>query len=408
MERGFLSSGRKGGKQRKNASNNVASDDAKDSGNEELDTSLSRLKNSVVNVDGVGNSYVTPGIDVESVIIGDEKLNGGNTKSNMHDESGGIDPALMKVSNALDNEVNIHGNEKRNSIGNTPSPILFYSQVKGDSSRKAVNFFLLLRWLGKFGLVKSMMIKDILFFKFGSKDGMDAMLENGPWLIRNVPLILKQWTPNTNVIKEDVCNIPVWVKFHDVPITVFIEDRLSAIATKLGKPLMFDSYMVTMCTDSLGRASYARAMIELKADVELRDTIVVVVPKFSGEGFITSTIRVEYEWAPSRCFECKIFRHVLDDCPKKIISDISKNSKMPRQRARGPPVGLKPKSTFVYRLISTKKAAKANRNLIRCNQVSHTGSSLKFTCRKHLPSHLDISTDFRLSSHTSLHSNQFL
>ncbi|GKA68994.1 hypothetical protein Tco_0775058 [Tanacetum coccineum] len=93
---------------------------------------------------------------------------------------------------------------------------------------------------------------------------------------------------------------------------------------------MLDSYNATMCTDSWGRVSYARAMIELKVDIDLRDTI--VVPKFSGEGFTTSTIHVEYEWD---------------------LLDV--------QNAR-PPVGLKPKSTFVYRPVSTKKVAKANRN----------------------------------------------
>ncbi|GKF96113.1 hypothetical protein Tco_0288848, partial [Tanacetum coccineum] len=50
-----------------------------------------------------------------------------------------------------------------------------------------------------------------------------------------------------------------------------------------------------------GRASYARAIIELKADVDLRDTIIVADHKFSGEGFTTSTIYVEYKWAPPRC-----------------------------------------------------------------------------------------------------------
>ncbi|GJV71798.1 hypothetical protein Tco_0201423 [Tanacetum coccineum] len=35
---------------------------------------------------------------------------------------------------------------------------------------------------------------------------------------------------------------------------------------------------------------------------------------------------------------------------------------MPHQPVHGPPVGLKPKSTFVYRLVSSKKAAKANGN----------------------------------------------
>ncbi|GJW35195.1 U5 small nuclear ribonucleoprotein helicase [Tanacetum coccineum] len=140
-----------------------------------------------------------------------------------------------------------------------------------------------------------------------------------PWLIHYVLLILKQWTPDANIMKEDVCNTPIWLKFHDFPITTFIEDGLS-------------------------RASYARAMIELKVDVHSRDTIVVDVPKFSDEGFTMSTIHVEYKWAPFRCLECK-------------------NSKMSCQRSRAPLVGLKPKSTFMYRSVSTKKAAKANGNL---------------------------------------------
>nr|GEW15227.1 reverse transcriptase domain-containing protein [Tanacetum cinerariifolium] len=48
------------------------------------------------------------------------------------------------------------------------------------------------------------------------------------------------------------------------------------------------------------RSSYARVMIELLADEELTDTIVVAMPKIVGEEFIMCTIRVEYWWKPSR------------------------------------------------------------------------------------------------------------
>ncbi|GKF35005.1 hypothetical protein Tco_0108205 [Tanacetum coccineum] len=51
---------------------------------------------------------------------------------------------------------------------------------------------------------------------------------------------------------------------------------------------------------SCGRSSYARAMIELQADVELKDTIIVAIPKLIGEGFYMRTIRVEYELKPLR------------------------------------------------------------------------------------------------------------
>nr|GEW25784.1 shikimate O-hydroxycinnamoyltransferase-like [Tanacetum cinerariifolium] len=53
------------------------------------------------------------------------------------------------------------------------------------------------------------------------------------------------------------------------------EDGLSVVATKLGTPLMLESYTFVMCTKSWGMSSYARAMIELQDDVELKDTIVV-------------------------------------------------------------------------------------------------------------------------------------
>ncbi|GJY90840.1 RNA-directed DNA polymerase, eukaryota [Tanacetum coccineum] len=207
------------------------------------------------------------------------------------------------------------------NVGNSPSLagnvlnlISFATKIKGNTSRKTINFGPLFMPTGN-GV-------DVHVPKesFGSKEGMEAILETYTWLIRNVSLILKQWTPDANIIKEVVCDIPVWVKFHDVPIIAFIEDGLSVVTTKL-------------------------AMIELEADVDLRDTIVVVVPTFSGEGFTTSTIHVEHEWAPPRCSECKVYVHFLDGCPKKIISNISKNFKMPLQPARGHPVQTANKAT---------------------------------------------------------------
>nr|GEZ79625.1 zinc knuckle CX2CX4HX4C [Tanacetum cinerariifolium] len=62
--------------------------------------------------------------------------------------------------------------------------------------------------------------------------------------------------------------------------------------------------------------------------------------------FCNTAIRVEYEWKPSKCSSCKVFSHVLDGCPKKIVSDVVKNLKVSRQAARGPPVDLKPMSTL--------------------------------------------------------------
>ncbi|GJS06369.1 putative reverse transcriptase domain-containing protein [Tanacetum coccineum] len=148
----------------------------------------------------------------------------------------------------------------------------------------------LIRNRSKYGLVKSMLNS--------SKDGLDAMLENGSWFIP------------------------------------FNKDGLSVIATKLGTPLTLDSYTSNMCMQSWDMSSYARAMIELRANVELKDTIIVSMPKLFGEGFYMCTIRVEYELKPPSCSSCNVFGHVLNECLKSIISDVEKNLKNPRQAAR--------------------------------------------------------------------------
>ncbi|GJR78302.1 putative reverse transcriptase domain-containing protein [Tanacetum coccineum] len=155
---------------------------------------------------------------------------------------------------------------------------------------------------GKYGLVRSMFSSStgLFSFQFSSMNGLDAMLENGPCFIRNNPLILKKWHPDMNLLKEEVGTVPVWVKLHGVPVTTFSEDRLSAIATKLD------------CGCKITR-----------------------------EGYYTCNICVEYEWKPPRCACCKVFGHVLEECPKNIGAGATKNLKKTSQTPKGIPVGQK-------------------------------------------------------------------
>nr|GEV30571.1 hypothetical protein [Tanacetum cinerariifolium] len=66
-------------------------------------------------------------------------------------------------------------------------------------------------------------------------------------------------------------------------------------------------------------SSHARALIELRADVELKDTIVVATPKLVGEGFYTCTICVEYEWKPLSTSTTPIVEKI--DKLEKLIVD---------------------------------------------------------------------------------------
>ncbi|GJR05506.1 retrotransposon protein, putative, ty1-copia subclass [Tanacetum coccineum] len=189
---------------------------------------------------------------------------------------------------------------------------------------------------GKYGLVRSMFSSStrLFSFQFSSMDGLDAMLEN------------------------------VWVKLHGVPVTAFSGDGLSAIATKLGTPLMLDSYTSDMCMQSWGRSSHARVMIELRADVELKDNIVMAMPKIIGEGHCICNVRVEYEWKPPRCASCMVFGHIHEECPKNAGAGEKKTLKKPSQTSRGVPfgqeMGFKPQKE--YRPVLKKPTASSSGN----------------------------------------------
>ncbi|GKE49231.1 hypothetical protein Tco_1480489 [Tanacetum coccineum] len=117
----------------------------------------------------------------------------------------------------------------------------------------------------------------LFLFKFNFKDGMDRMYA-----------ILEKVKFGCRLVKEDVGNVPVWVKFLGVPMTMFSEDGLITNSTKLGTSFILDTYTSYMCMESWGR-----------------------------------------------CSSCKVFGHDRDECPKKIVLDVMKNLSNPRQAVRG-------------------------------------------------------------------------
>nr|GEW11486.1 hypothetical protein [Tanacetum cinerariifolium] len=206
--------------------------------------------------------------------------------------------------------------QETTSAGNAPGKSA-YANVTGKPSGTKLNFQTLFTPGGSFPgwvdesykLVQSMFsLSTRLFsFQFSSIEGLNAMLENGPWFIRNNSLILKKWHP---------------------------DDGLSAIATKLG-------------------------------DVELRDNIVAVMPKITEEGYYTCNIRVEYEWKLPRCACCKVFGHTHEVCPKNIVTgemkNLKKTSQTPNGFSVGQKIGFKP-TKQVYQPVSKKPTANTSVN----------------------------------------------
>ena len=91
---------------------------------------------------------------------------------------------------------------------------------------------------------------------------------------------------------------------------------------------------------------------DLRADLELKDTLVVAIPKIEGDGYIWSTIGIEYECKTLRFSNCNVFGHILDQCRKKIVFDVLKNTKATMQTVRGVHIGSN--SHLVYKPVQPK------------------------------------------------------
>nr|GEY29827.1 zinc knuckle CX2CX4HX4C [Tanacetum cinerariifolium] len=86
----------------------------------------------------------------------------------------------------------------------------------------------------------------------GALKGMEDVLENGPCMILNSPIILKKCSMDTH--------------------------GLSIIASQMGKTIMLDSQTSSMCIESWGRSSFARCLIEINADDVLKESLIMGVP----------------------------------------------------------------------------------------------------------------------------------
>ncbi|GJV54424.1 hypothetical protein Tco_1450165 [Tanacetum coccineum] len=85
---------------------------------------------------------------------------------------------------------------------------------------------------------------DVSFFKFKSIKGMNYVIEQSLWMVNGSP---------------------------------FVSTRgISALASRLGRPIMMDNVTASMCHKGTGRAGYARILVEVDAKKGLQSQIEVV------------------------------------------------------------------------------------------------------------------------------------
>nr|GEV93400.1 hypothetical protein [Tanacetum cinerariifolium] len=119
------------------------------------------------------------------------------------------------------------------------------------------------------------------------------------------PLVAQTYSVKSHVVEETVTMECLVVNTPDVGLNppLPMQEANSAgnvpgkpsYATATGKP-----------NGKKGISSYARVMIKLRADVELKDNTVIAMPKITRDGYYTCNVHVKYKWKPPRCSSCKV------------------------------------------------------------------------------------------------------
>ncbi|GKD39054.1 RNA-directed DNA polymerase, eukaryota, reverse transcriptase zinc-binding domain protein [Tanacetum coccineum] len=100
----------------------------------------------------------------------------------------------------------------------------------------------------------------------------------------------------------------------NIPLEAWSIKGISALASRLGRPIKMDKVTVDMCRAGTGRLGYARVLIEVNAEDEFLDKIEINYVDDMKKVKSTKWVKVEYTWKPVRCTHCKVFGHSVHAC----------------------------------------------------------------------------------------------
>ncbi|GJU19092.1 RNA-directed DNA polymerase, eukaryota, reverse transcriptase zinc-binding domain protein [Tanacetum coccineum] len=155
------------------------------------------------------------------------------------------------------------------------------------------------RMWGKYGLKNIITHGNGMYlFKFKNENGLSDVIENGPWMVNEA------WSTK----------------------------GISAIASRLGNPLIMDQVTTQMCNSGNRRTGYARVMIKVEADIEVPDQVEIVYKNGDNMEIRRKIMKVEYDWKPPLCSFCLLFGHTDEKCRyrPRTVEEIEENDKAVR------------------------------------------------------------------------------
>ncbi|PWA77183.1 hypothetical protein CTI12_AA225710 [Artemisia annua] len=154
----------------------------------------------------------------------------------------------------------------------------------------------------------------IYYFKFNNEEGMKTVLDCGPWMVQNVPLVLNIWEPGIWLDKKEPSSIPIWVCVYNIPMELCNGNGIGKIMSGVGKPMVMDKMTKERCLKKAGKLDYARVLVEVSANEELPSVLEIEYPPLGNRPAKVGRLEVKYQWKPPLCTHCKTSGHTTLSC----------------------------------------------------------------------------------------------
>jgi hypothetical protein len=145
--------------------------------------------------------------------------------------------------------------------------------------------------------------------KFDGEEDKNKVINEGPWMIYDHYLAVRQWTPNFNASTAKIDKTMVWIRIPSLNLVFYDESVLWAIASMVGNPIKVD-----LQTLKVARGRFARMCVE----VDLTKSVIGRVG-INGEWY-----QVQYEGLHMICTHCGCYGHLMEDCapPKQPATEV--------------------------------------------------------------------------------------
>lgn len=142
--------------------------------------------------------------------------------------------------------------------------------------------------------------------RFASVDDYEFAKLERPWIVLDHCLIVKDWEPDFDPMRDTTQKLLVWVRFPCLPIEYYDYDFLMRVGREIGEPKKVDQ-----ATSMASRGLFARFCVEVDVSKPL-------LAKFRLRNKIRT---IEYEGLHLVCFKCGVVGHWKEECHKKENKD---------------------------------------------------------------------------------------